>query len=519
MTCVRLLLMVLGLLAGILGAASARATEPYQGIYVVIDPYNPGQIGNLQTAATTACVKGTTSSPFCGATNGILLRVPWCDFQLYHEVNNQGVPYPSCHYITSFAAKGTSGVQTTSGDKVSPCDGTYDTCTGANGSVMGVALGYIKQINQQRAAAGLSPVLISLGMYAGSGTPESVLDSVGYVDVPTTTDATLAASSFQCMRLPLSWSAQFISDYDQAFDQLLAYIKSQMPDGINLTLVKVAGINSYDLELVMPGAGTFYAGPPDPGPAGPGPALNCSKSLNGAQVWLNAYQSQPVPGENFAQANEAAFASIIGHQWATIANDGLSNVTLSVATTNTQNFALVDCGPTETGVCFAASPSDGLYSTWYFYVATSDLFNGGLAYQKAAAAYQAARAGAFDLTPAQLAVDSTGLSATPYIAMTQQPCNFNNKVKADAPTYRLDGGSYLALGMGTVISYQTATNQGSECRSNSYNQALQNGISQGALFLEVETDAAFQDSSTCYSPLSTALKQILAMPPPTVCKY
>lgn len=508
-------------------AAPAQAAAHYQGIYVVIDPYQEAQVLNLASAAQISCktVQQVVTSPFCKTANGtpangILLRFPWCDFQLYHVNNALNQPSPSCHYTTGFSSGVSSaGVEQPWGDKVSPCSGTYDTCSGHVHSVLGTALGYIAKINTMRAQGGLAPLLLSIGMNAGIGTPEAVLDSVGYFDVASTTDATLTPSSFQCYRLPVAWKTQFVTDYEQAFGQMMAYIKTQFTQSPNIALVKVAGINATDLEIQVPGAATFYAAPSDPGPGGPGPLLNCSQTLSGAQVWFNAYNQNPLAGLNFSQANETAFGNIVGYEWATIANEGLSNVALSLATTDGAAYAAVDCGANGASSCAIATPLSGNYSVYYFNLYAADLFNGGLAYQAASTSYKSIRNASFTLAPSQLAVDSTSLSPSPYVSVNDLPCNLNNKVRADAPVFSLDGNSVTFMGVGSVISYQTSTNSGGLCATGQYKTAMQNGLNNGALFLEVETDAAFNDIALCSPYLAPTLTAILAKSTPTTCFY
>jgi hypothetical protein len=506
----------------VLFVAPARAAAPYQGIYVVIDPYAPTQITLLQGAAQTACQAGQqpVTTPFCGAVNGILLRLPWCDFELYHVNQSNGQPYPSCHYQVGFSgAAGSPGVVLPSTDDISPCPGTYDICAGKVGSVLGATIRYIVQIDAQRATAGLPPLLLSVGMFAGIGTPESRLDSTGYVDVPHSTSSTGDPSTVQCYRLPLAWKTQFTSAYEQAFDQLLAYTQAQFPQGLTLTIVKVAPIAATDLEVEMPGKGTQVRAPVDPSLGGPGPVLNCDAGENAAQVWLDAYNANPINGETFSQANESAFGATIGHEWATLANDGLSNVIVGLATTNSSGFAAVDCGITGGSPCAVNPPSSGNWTIYYLGRYFEDLFHGGLSYTAAASAYAATRNDTFSISPSQMSINSTALSSVPPSSANQISCILNNTNPKYAPTLTLNSTAVQVLGVGSVVGWQTSVMQGDECVGPQYGQVLQNGISDGGLFLEVEYDAAFTNIAQCSPYLTAALNQLLSINTPTTCVY
>jgi hypothetical protein len=506
----------------VLFVAPARAAAPYQGIYVVIDPYAPIQITLLQGAAQTPCQAGQqpVTTPFCGATNGILLRIPWCDFQLYHVTNANGQPYPSCHYQVGFSgAAGSPGVLLPTTDDISPCNGSYDICAGKAGSVLGTTMRYIVQIDARRAAAGLPPLLLSVGMFAGIGTPQSTLDSTGYVDVPHSTSSTGDPSTVQCYRLPLAWKSQFTSAYEQAFDQLVAYIQAQFPQGLTLTILKVAPIAATDLEIEMPGNIAQVSAPVDPSFGGPGPALNCAAGEDAAQVWLDAYNANPITGENFSEANESAFGATIGHEWATLANDGLSNVILGLSTTGLSAFAAVDCGITGSTSCAVNPLSSGNWSIYYLGRYTEDLFHGGLSYTAAAAAYATTRKDTFSIAPSQVSVNSTALSLTPPTSAQQISCVLNNTDPSHAPTLTLNSTDVQVLGVGSIVGWQTAVMQGGECVGPQYGQVLQNGINDGGLFLEVEYDAAFTNIAQCSPYLTAALNQLLSINTPTTCTY
>ncbi len=504
-------------------APLARAASPYQGIYTVIDPYSPINIANLQTAAATPCnsTGAQTISPFCGGSNGILLRIPWCDFQLYHVNGPNGQPYPSCHYTVQFSnGYGSLGQQITIGDEVSPCAGQFDTCSGSKASILGESLRVISQINAQRATTGLPPLLLSVGIYAGIGTPQAVLDSIGSVDVlgPLPPGATGIAS---CDRLPLAWVPQFTHMYEAVNDQLLAYIKSRFPNGANIVMLKPGSISANDLEVNMPGLSNAALSPSDPGPAGKGGLLQCSSTIPTATTWLNAYINQPIPGLDFSQAIETAFGAVTGHLWGTLANDGFPQAILSLELTNGNELANVDCGINGAGACAVMPLSAGQWGFYYLQKYVQDLFNSGLSYQAAAAAYAKIRPDTFSLSPAQLALNVTNLSTSTIASVTESPCNMNNTNPADAPTENLNGSQVPVLGVGTVVGWQTLTGSGALCSqpAPNYATALQNGIGDAGLFLEIETDAAFTDLATCGPAITSALTQLLQATPPETCHY
>lgn len=525
-------LLVALLLASALSGPPAKAATPYQGIYTVIDPYNPPEIANLQSAAQTSCAQNQqqVTTPFCGASNGILLRIPWCAFQLYHVNDTQGQPYPSCHYFVGYSgAIGSSGVQLTLGDETSPCAGIYDICAGQTRSILGTTLRYIVQINKQRATAGLPPLLLSVGMFAGIGTPQAMFDANGYVDVPHSNNAINPQASEECYRQPLAWKAPFVTAYEQAFDQLLTYIQSQFPPGpslnpANIVIVKPAGISATDLEVEMHGAAAYVPAPVDPGPGGPGPGLNCQVVVNGANigaatVWLSTYNQNPNANQNFSDAIESTFGGIIGHLWATLNNMGLGGTLVSIATTNGDAFAEIDCGVSGASACSVQPLVTGQWSVYYLMHYIQDIFDGGLAYSQAQAAYAALRNDTFSLPPTQLSVDSTALSPNAITPLTQISCILNNTNPAQEITMSLNGSPTPILGVGTIVGWQTATNQGVDCATGSYDTALQNGVQNGGLFIEIETDAAFTYISQCSPYLTTALTNVMAVPAAANCAY
>jgi hypothetical protein len=511
---------ILTVLAGSLAhLGSARAAAPYQGIYVIVDPYTAATVADLKIAAQTPCVPGTpqTASPFCGAANGILLRIPWCDFQLYHVNGPQG-PYPSCHYNVEYSnGVGSIGVQNFNTDEISPCSGSYDTCTGSSSSILGSTLRVIQQIDNQRAAAGLPPLQLSVGMFAGAGTPQTLLDEVGYVDINYNQTPNSPPTQV-CNRFPLAWKPQFTNAYLKAYDQLLGYINAQSPPG-TIVMVKPANITGADLEVQMSGQLTAAASPVDPGPGGPGPALNCSQTIPTAATWLSAYNAAPNAGQNFSEANEAAFGTAVGHIWGTMQNLGLGNAILSMATTGTNDFANVDCGNNGAGACAVKTGLQGDFSIYYFQKYVIDLFNGGLAYSSAASGYAGVRTDTFALAPSQLAINWTGLATTPLASSQQIGCSLNNTNPADAPIEQMNSTNVQVLGVGTVVGWQTYVSQGGLCAAGTYGQTLSNGIADGGLYIEIEDDAAFTDIAACSPYLETALTQILALSPPQQCTY
>jgi hypothetical protein len=269
----------------------------------------------------------------------------------------------------------------------------------------------------------------------------------------------------------------------------------------------------------MPGQAMLVPAPADVGQgSGPGPALNCQNNQQGAQIWLNAYNQAPNNNQNFSQANEAAFGAIIGHELGSLANLGLQNVLISIPTTDSRSFAQVDCGISGTGTC-SVHNGEGNFSDYYFELYVLDLFDGGLAYTQAAAAYDAIRSDTFSFAPTQLSLNWTGLSPTPIVSSAQIECVLNNTSVANEYTFALDSQLVSVLGVGTTLGWQTNINEGTECSSNAYGQTLRNGITAGGLFLEVETDAAFTDIAQCSPYLTSALSQILAASPPTTCAY
>jgi hypothetical protein len=503
------------------GAHQAQAAQPYRGVYVVLDPYSVGDLQKLQKAASTHCPTTETSAPsstFCGAADGILLRIGWCDFEPDHTAANTAAS--SCHYILGYsngagsAAKQMSPSQTA--EHLTPCPQTYDTCATAAKSTLATALGYIAQINANRAASYyLPPLKLSLGLSAGIWTPQSVLNSVGFVDVPHDMGSSGNPASEQCYRLPLVWQPTYVAKYETAVDRLLSFTLSQFPKGANITMVKASGIAATDLEVEMPGNATAVASPAgDPGTSssGHGPLMNCSSTIPSANIWLNAYNAAPVASRSFTQAVEYSFGAMIGHEYATLQNKGL-NALISVPTTGGRAFTDVTCGISGSQTC-SVQKNSGNWSLYYLSEYVDDLFHGGVAQTAAASAFTAARPNAsFTMTPAQLAVNWTALKPTPITAGSQIGCALNNTIAADQPTLKLNGLTQKIPGVGSVIGWQTQTQSGGECSTtshNSYMTALNNGISQGGQFIEVEGDAAFTDINSCGADLHSASAQLLA---------
>jgi hypothetical protein len=513
----------LALLVAFIGLISqpARASAAYQGTYVIIDPYNISNVAMLTSASAVSCAGGQAASllsPFCGPTNGILLRIGWCSFELFHQTAPDGGAYPSCHYQVGFSAgAGSAGEQIFQTDRISPCTGTYDICNGGHQSVLGSALALIVSINAMRAQGGLPPLNLAVGLAAGVWTPQTVLNAVGFVDVPDETNTGLIGQN-QCVRLPLVWPQTYTTDYDDALQSLLTYIRNHFSGSPNITILKVSGISADDLELEVPGRAQSLQAPADPGPAGPGPLLSCSSTTPGAQTWLNAYTKAPNGSKTFSQANEWAFGTIVGFETAELANLGLSNVLLSIPTTGASGFADVDCGTAGATAC-AVSSNSGNWPIYYLELYVDDLFNGGLAFKAANAAYQGIHAGHFGLPPSGLSVNWTGLSVGAIVPSQQVGCTLNNTNPTNAPTQKLNGQPVQILGAGTTLGWQTQAQSGLLCATGQYQTIMNNGIANGGLFLEVETDAAFTDLALCSGYLSTALQQILALSPPTQCDY
>jgi hypothetical protein len=510
-------------------AHPAKAAEPYSGIYVVLDPYSVVDLKKLQKAAATNCPTTETSNPsstFCGAADGILLRVGWCEFEPDHTADNTTTS--SCHYILGYsngagsAAKQMPPSQTA--EKLTPCPQTFDTCKTAATGTLATALSYIAEINANRAASFyLPPLKLSLGLSSGIWTPQSVLNSVGYVDVPHNVTANSDPAAEQCYRLPLVWEPAYVTKYDTAVDQLLAFTLSQFPTGANIAIVKAAGIVGNDLEVEMPGNATTIVSPAgDPGTpyTGVGPLMNCSSTIPSAQVWLNAYNAAPVASRSFTRAVEYSFGAIIGHEYATLQNDSL-NALLSVPTNGGRAFSSVTCGISGSQACSVQSNS-GNWALYYLSEYVDDLFHGGVAQTAAQSAYTAARPGSsFTITPEQLAINWTALSPAPIIAGSRITCGLNNLIPADQSSLSLNGQPEKIPGVGSAIGWQTKTQIGKDCsvsNNNSYMTALNNGIDQGGQFIEVEGDAAFTDINSCGADLHAASKELLASAL-TSCQY
>jgi hypothetical protein len=502
-------------------AHGAQAAQPYSGVYVVLDPYSAGDLQKLQKAASTHCPTTETSDPsstFCGAADGVLLRVSWCDFEPDHTADN--TTSSSCHYVLGYsngagsASKQLPAISTP--EYVTPCNQTYDTCTGASEGTLATALGYIAAINANRAASHyLPPLKLSLGLSAGVWTPQSVLSSVGYVDVPHTKSAAVNAAAEQCYRLPLVWKSNFVSDYEAAVDKLLSFTLSEFPAGANVTILKSSAIAASDLEVEMPGHATAVAAPAgDPGAphTGLGPLMNCSSTVPSAQIWLNAYNAAPIPSRSFSQAVEYTFGAVIGHEYASLQNNNISAL-ISVPTVGGKAFTDVSCGISGSQAC-SVQQNSGNWSLYYLSEYVDDLFHGGVARNAAQSAYTAARPGAsFTMAPAQLAVNWTALSPTPIAAGNQIGCALNNTIPANQSAILLNGLAQKIPGVGSVIGWQTQTQSGGECSTtshNSYMTSMNNGISQGGQFIEVEGDAAFTDINSCGADLHSASAQLLA---------
>jgi hypothetical protein len=510
-----------GWVAGSALCRPAEAGQPYQGIYVVVDPYAVADVQSLRAAAATPCpatVSATPTAAFCGAVDGILLRTGWCNFEPDHASAGPGAA--SCHYILGYSNGAGSPARqlpvASGAEYTTPCQQNFDICSAAGTGSLGNVLGLIAQINANRAATrSLAPLKLSVGLEAGIWTPQSVLASVGTVDVAHNTTSTGDPNATQCYRLPQVWQPAYVQAYDGAVDQLLGFITAQLGGQPNIVILKAAGIVADDLEIEMPGAPNLVAAPgPDPlSPSrGMGPPIACSATVAGAQVWLNAYARAPQPSLTYAQAVETSFGAIIGHADAALAEQRLGAL-ISIATTNASAFADVNCGLSGAAACTVSTKS-GDWARYYLAAYMNDLFNGGIAGRAAAGAYAAVLPNtAMDLPPQAVSVNWTALSATPIVPSSQATCALNNTVAANDPVLVLDGVSQQIAGVGTTIGWQTQVQQGSLCAASphdAYSAALANGIAQGGQFIEVEGDAAFTHAAACGPDLAAASQQLRA---------
>ena len=545
-----------------------------QGTYAIIDPYYSNDMTYLHNASLISCPQtppATIQSPFCGPTNGtqpingIYLKVQWCSFQLYYDGTSS--PPASCHYYVN-----SSGVDTVNPDTQSPCNivsgYTYDTCpvtTGSTGSVLYQALGYIVMINTARHAAGLSPLQISIGLESGQNVPLSYILSssssyVGYADQPV-----LMGGNLDCARLPNVWTNKYISGYDAAIDDLTSVINSYAtgtPLKGTIKIVKVTPITSVTNEFDMAGQLIAVTPPTDPHTiTGQGPKLFCTTSPStGAGKWLNDYNALYVGASSlpdctgyqyFAQATECVEGSAIGHVRATLKSMtiDLPLAVMSIPTNGNSILPEIDCGTGMTTTCKVEAAGDQ-YQVFYFFQYVTDLFSTTtVAYAAADYAYDHnGQTGAFALTNSQLSTSWTGLQLDPtnatynFFSDASNPnnatCALNNTGTPHGVTYTLDGATFPVTGVltgpGTLNGWQTQVLQGGNCSlptgdsspNTYYDYIMKSGwanptVSGGnGLFIEVETDAAFDDISSCSAQLTLATTSLLANNPATaVCPY
>jgi hypothetical protein len=509
------------LIAGAGFSHHAAAAAADQGGYVAMDPYSVSDVQSLQTAANTPCPRQQSANPastFCGAVDGILLRTGWCNFEPDHA--SAGPNNTSCHYILGYSNGAGSPAQqlpVASGQEyTTPCGQNFDVCRNAGSGSLGSVISLIAQINANRAATRyLPPLKLSVGLEAGMWTPVSVLSSVGYVDVPHNTTSSGNPNAEQCYRLPKVWQQAYVNDYNAANDQLISFINNQLGGQSNIVIVKASAIGGDDLEVEMPGAASAVTAPgADPmQPANNlGAPMNCSSVTPGAQTWLNAYTSAPLPGLTYSQAVENTFGAVIGHEYATITRLNL-NALISIATTNGNAFAQVDCGISGATAC-TISPTNGDWAKYYLSQYMDDLFNGGVAGRAAASAFSTVLTyQPMQMPPSAVSVNWTALTTAPVVASQQMTCAINNTNPANDPTLMLNGLPQPLAGVGATVGWQTQVQQGGLCAASphdQYTQMLSNGINQGGQFIEVETDAAITDVAACGSDLANASQQLQA---------
>jgi hypothetical protein len=470
------------------GGSVAFATPSYNGIFVVVDPYDSSDMQFLACAASTqpkpscngvAASNSGFANPFSGqAASGIFLRVPWCAFQVAATSGQNSLGTPGeCHYqlqgasgLGSYVAGSftSSGALQFSGQSsvdlaisnLSTCAKVvYDTCSN---SVLGTALRYINQINAKSA----TPLGLSVALIAGQYTPRSVLDAakgghVGYVDLPKV-DSHHNLS--YCIREPLAWQPKYVQYYTAAEQQLANYIRGPGFAAPPIVIFKQGAMTSNSAEFDVPATTTTSgfqtavdpALPPDLGGTGNGvgpqggAAMQCpdhTPYLSGVGALLNQYQIDGVAGETMANAYESAFGFIMGYEWGVLSASGNANSVLSIATKGSQNFAEVACGTDGSSMCIPdPNPARGRQFAWseyYFTKFINDIFiSGSVAYTNASNGFSDACRGkscshaSYDPTPWALAVVYTGLDPTVVGASyTGQPSCWLNNTNATGTAY------------------------------------------------------------------------------------
>jgi hypothetical protein len=564
--------------------AGAVAKPSYTGTYVVVNPYNTSDMHFLQCAAnltpepsckTLAPSKSGFQNPFTsGTATGIVLRLPWCGFQIgpaagQAVVNGSG----ECHlrvqgekgagkYVAgSFSGSGATQFRGQSLvdlaiSNLSLCASTtYDTC---KSSVLGTALGYLAQIN----AVASQPLVMSLAIEAGEYTPRSVLAAtggayVGYVDLPEHQNKSkTGAATTQCTRQPLAWQTSFVHDYTAMLSALLIYMHTTGLDLPALSIIKPAAFVSNSAEFDVAARTGVLATAFDPSGTGNslGPqgdtVVQCpdhTVAQNGVAALLTAWQAHGNAQATMVNAYEGAFGAVAGFANALLAQYATPDAILSVPTKGEEAFAHVQCGLDGNSPC-VADPSPSAFYDWseyYFTKFINDLFvPGSVAYTNAVSAYQTACAGTscagghFALTPWQLALVFTGLDPTqPSALMTGLPSCWLNNTKGGSihttpatlllyftPAPHPTTTSYVVVGPppvgsapggGTMSGWQTLTSSGSNCMTGQY--SLHGATANGGQFVEIQTDAASEPS--CVSPLRSALNKLDAPNPTVACLY
>ena len=564
----RLLLSLFALAAG----ATAYAAPSYRGTFVVIDPYSASDVAFLKCATqatpTASCSnqsasKAGFSNPFTsGGANGILLRVPWCGFQIGPAAGQPPFPGPGqCHYQlqgdVNTAATDIAGSFTGTGamqfaqqgavdvviNNLSLCSGAgavYDECAS---SVLAVALGYIGQINASLNHA----LMLSVALVAGQYTPQSVMTApgIGWIDL------SQKNNTVRCTRQPLAWQTAFAQAYVAALDRLISDVATLSgAPAPAVVILKDAAIVSNSIEFDVAARTTIDPTAIDaalpPGGNGIGPqgdaALQCpdqTQYQSGVNALLGRYATNGVRNTTLALAYEATFGYVTGYESGLLARHPGRAAILSIPIKGSQEFAHVSCGTSGVIPCVAdPSPIADQYdwSEFYFTKFVKDLFiNSAPAHRSAEQGFAAACKGhactpsTYTLTPWQLALVYTGLQ-TPNTLVGGYPslpsCWLNNINLTNAgntatltlhSTWNTSTSKVIvgpapkaqAPGGGTMLGWQTSTSLGLTCYGSnpSYAATLQDAIANGGQFLEVETDAAAEP--TCGPALRTALAQVI----------
>jgi hypothetical protein len=440
----RLYLAAIAVLVSLGAVPPASAAPPaYSGTYVIINPYyfvdetqsissepltqNKREDYDLHflqcatelTQDTTCYALSSSNSdflnPFTGvqwssngtlgsppAANGILLRIPWCAFQIA-AIAGSGEPAPTlgeCHYqvwgpqssvpvnssgsiyagaytnLSSFAqnyqlanppaSDPQAGIDTTIGNLTTcPAQYQYDICSGG---VMDTALGYIATIAAQMAAQGLQ-LKLSVALVAGQYTPTSVMNASGVttLDFPHREQKTYTT----CTRQPLAWHTTSTApwattNYELAYTaavlalgQEIGRVMNRNHASVALNIIKESGITSNSIEFDVAAQATsvnLYTttdpslGPPVTQPQNdaaivcPDHYVNQVGQGTMADALLAAYPSNAdVPV--ITNAYEYTFGYIMGYEDGLAAQPGFAAAAmLSIPTKGQQAFAQVNCG-------------------------------------------------------------------------------------------------------------------------------------------------------------------------------